>query len=284
MNAHVSIDPTRRTIEGHGGIPINVWDYGGDGPTLILCHCTGTVSRVWDPIIEGLQGSYRVYAPDTRGHGESGKPSELDAYAWSNTGQDLYAMIEQLDLGKGLFAAGHSAGATQIAYCQFQHPGTFSRAVLIDPIIGPQAAFASPSPMGDAARHRKREFDSKEEALENFMSKRPMNTWARACVEAYVTHGFSATDEGHAILKCLPEIEGAIYDRGGAPDLFLRLHELSFDQLTHVSGTESNVKALIDLQRTALSSAKVIDIEGASHFIPQEYPGEVSEILRATFA
>lgn len=276
--------PIALTIEGHDGVPINVWDYGGDGPNLVLCHCTGTHARTWDPIVKMLNGEFRILAPDTRGHGDSGRPEDLDAYNWSNMGKDLLAIMERLALGPETFAAGHSAGGTQIAYCQFQHPGTFSRAVLIDPIIGPKGLTSSPSPMGDAARRRRFEFPSKEDALANFMSKPPMNAWMPECVEAYVNFGFEDTAEGTVVLKCSPEIEGAFYDRGGVPDLFERLAEVSFEGLAHVTATESNVKPMIELQRPALISAEFIEIEGASHFIPQERPDEVAEILRRTFA
>ncbi|HIA46416.1 MAG TPA: alpha/beta hydrolase [Candidatus Hydrogenedentes bacterium] len=66
--------------------------------------------------------------------------------------------------------------------------------------------------------------------------------------------------------------------------MFERLAEVSFEKIAHVTATESNVKAMIELQRPALASAEYIEIEGASHFIPQERPKEVADILRATFA
>ncbi len=276
--------PIALTIDGHNGVPINVWDYGGDGPNLVLCHCTGTHARMWDPIVKLLNGAFRILAPDTRGHGDSGKPEDHDAYDWKNMGKDLQIVMEQLELGSDTFAAGHSAGATQITYCQFQHPGTFSRAVLIDPIIGPRGLTSSPSAMGNVARRRRSEFSSKSDALANYTSKPPLNSWVPECVEAYVNFGFEDTAKGTAVLKCAPDIEGAFYDRGGAPDLFERLAEVSFEKIAHVTASESNVKAMIELQRPALASAEYIEIEGASHFIPQERPEEVAEILRATFA
>ncbi|MCH7910243.1 MAG: alpha/beta fold hydrolase, partial [Candidatus Hydrogenedentes bacterium] len=64
----------RRRVTGFDGVALNVWDLGGDGPPLLLCHCTGTHGRVWDPLLPRLLEHFHVYAPDTRGHGDSEKP------------------------------------------------------------------------------------------------------------------------------------------------------------------------------------------------------------------
>jgi len=52
----VKVTPTAHTVSGHEGFPINVWDYGGDGPVLLLAHCTGAVARTWDPVVRHLDG------------------------------------------------------------------------------------------------------------------------------------------------------------------------------------------------------------------------------------
>ena len=278
------LNPTQLTIEGHNGVPINVWDYGGDGPDLVLCPCTGTLSRLWDPIVKLLNGDFRIVAPDMRGHGDSGKPEDLDSYEWSLSSEDLYAVTEQLELGPTIYAAGHSAGATQVVYCQLHHPGTFTRAVLIDPIIGPAQPKEGPNFLGDGARRRRREFPSKADAIANFSSKPPMNSWVPECVEAYVNFGLDDSQGDTATLKCPPEVEGRNYDRGGAPELFERLSEVSFEKFSHVTSDKSNVREMVLLQRPKLPDAEIIDIEGASHFIPQERPEEIAEIIRSTFA
>ena len=90
-----SLSPTSHIVNGYKDVAINVLDYGGDGPNLILCHCTGTCARVWDPIVARLLPHFHVWAPDARGHGDSGKPEDPDVYAWRNSGEDLRAIIER---------------------------------------------------------------------------------------------------------------------------------------------------------------------------------------------
>jgi pimeloyl-ACP methyl ester carboxylesterase len=276
------LSPISKTVEGYSGVPINVWDYGGDGPDLVLCHCTGTHARIWDPLVPELLKHFRVLAPDTRGHGLSGKPDDLAQYEWLHSGDDLLAVVEQLALGPVVHAVGHSAGAAQVAYCQLYHPGTFNRAVLIDPIIGPPEAFSKPNPLGELARRRKREFESLAAARDRFGSKPPMEYWTSESLDAYVSFGLEERADGTATLRCPPEVEGVVYDGGGALDVFPRLSEISFEKFAHVTASNSNVRGLIEVQRPGFSEAKFVEIPGAGHFIPQEKPSETLAIILDT--
>jgi len=274
----VELSPERITVEGYQGVDINVWDYGGDGTPLILCHCTGTHARIWDPIAALLKDQFRIIAADTRGHGDSGKPDDLDAYTWKNSGFDLYNVIQHFRL-TDVRAVGHSAGASQICYGELAHPGTFHSTVLMDPIIGPpNSPDGGASPMGDAARRRREVFSSFQEAIERFGSKPPLNSWTKETLEAYVQFGFDTQDDETVKIKCPGRIEGTIYDRGGAYDVFQRLEELTFPA-TLVTGEHSNVKHMIDIQRDRMPNNDFQEIPQASHFIPQEYPQEIADII-----
>ncbi|MCI4358679.1 MAG: alpha/beta hydrolase [Thermoplasmata archaeon] len=46
----------------------------GQGPALLLLHGLGGDHRVWEPLLPGLTGEFRVLAPDLRGHGETPAP------------------------------------------------------------------------------------------------------------------------------------------------------------------------------------------------------------------
>lgn len=281
------LNPKKVTVEGHGGVPINVWDHGGDGPNVMLCHCTGTHGRIWDPLVPELLERFRVLAPDTRGHGFSGKPEGADNYVWAKSGADLLAVVQQLELGPEVYAVGHSAGAAQIAYTQLHHPGTFKRAVLIDPIIGPPEFFDYPdgsSYLGEAARRRVREFPSIEEARERFAAKPPMSLWTPETLDAYLEFGFEIGPDGSAKLLCRPEIEGYIYDNGGAVDVFPRISEIKLDRAVHVSADKSNVRAIIETQRPGFEKFPFTELVDTTHFIPQERPVEVLSIIFSTFS
>ena len=55
-----------------GDIPIAYVDEG-DGPPVILVHCSSGSHRMWRALIDELKGSCRVIAPDLIGYGRSGR-------------------------------------------------------------------------------------------------------------------------------------------------------------------------------------------------------------------
>lgn len=48
--------------------------WGRDGPRLVLLHPIGFSHDTWDEVAAGLEGKYRLLAPDLPGHGRSDKP------------------------------------------------------------------------------------------------------------------------------------------------------------------------------------------------------------------
>ncbi len=271
------LSPVAMRIEGEGGVGINTWDFGGEGPNLMLVHCTGTHGRVWDPLIPALLEHFHVYSIDTRGHGDSDKPEDPDLYTWRLSGNDLVRVIEALGIGGDVRALGHSAGAAHVCYAALLKPGLISRMVVIDPIIGPDHAFSGENPLAIAARKRRKIFESREAAIANYASKPPMNAWDPLALEAYVRFGFRDLPDGTIELKCPPEVESELYNRGGAIDIFERLGEIDIPT-TLITADKSNVRTLAELQNTLLSGHEFHILEGVSHFIPQEVPEEIVQI------
>lgn len=272
-----------RRVEGLHGVGINVWDYGGDGPPLLLLHCTGTNARVWDPVVQHLKARFRCIAPDTRGHGDSDTPEDLDLYEWRYSGSDTLGVIEAFGLDTPLFACGHSAGAAHICYAELERPGTFTRPVLIDPIIGPANFFPTPNPLAEGARRRRNEFESVTSAHARFGSKPPMSEWDPAALDAYVRYAIEEQPDGTAVLKCPGPIEAAVYDRGGSPDVFERLGSLTFEPLL-ITSADSDVKALAHKQRDRFPNATFRELAQGSHFIPQEQAETVAEMILDWFS
>ena len=278
MSDVTTLNPVPRDIAGHGGVNIRVWDHGGTGPALVLSHCTGTISRVWDPLVPALRERFHVYAHDTRGHGDSGKPDNLDAYTWINTGRDFLAIVDALGLSRPILAAGHSAGAAQVAYAEWLQPGTVSKAVLIDPIIGPKEFFNRENPLSIAARKRRNVFENREVARERWGARPPLGLWDKRVLGAYVQHGLRDREDGQVELKCPGEVEAEIYARSGSTDLFDHLGELN-TEVTLVTSDNSNVRYLALMQQPLYKRCTLIDLVGPTHFIPQEIPDEIAKMI-----
>ncbi|HEX73470.1 MAG TPA: alpha/beta fold hydrolase [Candidatus Hydrogenedentes bacterium] len=271
-------EPARIRIAGHDGVALNVWDYGGAGPTLLLCHCTGTTGRIWDPLVTHLRQSFHVYALDSRGHGDSDKPTEREAYTWENCGRDALKVAEHLNVAEGLFAAGHSGGGTHLVHAELLRPGTFRKMALLDAIVAPHAAFTGKNPMSRIAQRRRESFASRAEARAHFAAKPPMSAWNAAALDAYVAHGLEDRPDGRVWLKCPRRVEAYFYEMAPGCDAFEHIHEIAVPTLL-VTAEHSNVGFLPRMQRERMPGAQMRVLPRASHFFPQEDPEATARIL-----
>jgi pimeloyl-ACP methyl ester carboxylesterase len=100
------------SVEGEGGVPLNVVEWSSQGPPLLLLHGFGLSSRVWDPVAPSLLERFRVLGLDLRGHGESGHDPDF-RYHYIVIGKDVVRVLDGLELETthmvGHSIAGHAA-------------------------------------------------------------------------------------------------------------------------------------------------------------------------------
>ncbi len=275
--------PEPLDLPGHDSVPIRVWDHGGDGPPLLLSHCTGGVARLWDPVIRALGAGYRCIAIDSRGHGDSGSPRDRQAYVWEHSARDVLCVADALGLAESITAIGHSAGGAHVLRAAQRAPGRFARLALIDAIVVPPGFFTGENPLAARARKRRASFPGRAAARRRFASKPPMETWDAAALDAYVRHGIGVSEDGVFRLKCRPEVEAWCYELAGMPEAFASLPSLQCPVLL-VTGEHSEVRKLVALQAGRLPHARVEVLPGVGHFVPQEAPEALAEVLRAWLA
>lgn len=78
---------TERT-ETVGGLKLRVLEGGSGSPLVILHHSTGNPG--WTPIHEALAKSFKVYAPDMPGFGQSERPE------WARDPRDVAILVNRL--------------------------------------------------------------------------------------------------------------------------------------------------------------------------------------------
>lgn len=282
MPQPLQTEPRAIRVPGHG-VATNVWDHGGDGPPLVVTHCTGTHARVWDPLISALTPNFHVYAFDTRGHGDSDQPADPEAYDWRLFADDLISGIDALELGEGLFGLGHSAGATQFYFAELKKPGLFAKAVMIDPVLFPKEFHNGEDSLEGPARRRRNDFESRGAARARYASKPPMDAWHPLVLDAYIQHAFRDLDDGAVTLKCPGHIEAEVYAHSNAGGAFERLGEIQTDILL-VTAEHSDLRRAAKLQHGELPRSRYHEIKGAGHFVPQEKPDEVMELALEHFS
>jgi pimeloyl-ACP methyl ester carboxylesterase len=265
------------------GLRFHYLDWRGEGPDLLFVHPTGFVADIWRPLAERLKTHYRVVALDTRGHGESDKPAE--DYGWPSFARDLESFIAAVGLSNPI-GIGHSAGATAIAVCEATRPGSFRRAVLMEPILfyGPaRTRFTLESnPMAAGTMKRRANWPSKQAVLASYSSRPPFQAWDGEILRQYVEHGFAEQPDGSVQLKCPPEAEARMYLWGPYELPTAELMPRITCPVLLIRGAESTALSAEAARRTQalLPDSQLVTMPG-THFAPFEHPRRAEEeILR----
>jgi 3-oxoadipate enol-lactonase len=120
--------PIQHVQAGQVRLAYRTWG-SAQAPALVLLHALGQDSSDWAPVATALASSWRVYAPDLRGHGASDWPG---SYAIEQLTTDLAAFLDALDLTQ-VALGGHSIGGPPAYLYAARHPDRVTRLVLEDP-------------------------------------------------------------------------------------------------------------------------------------------------------
>jgi pimeloyl-ACP methyl ester carboxylesterase len=104
----------------------------GKGDPVVVLHGYAETSHMWLPLINELEKTHTVIAPDLRGAGESAAPA--DGYTKANMARDIHALVESLGYKK-VEIVGHDIGL-MVAYAYAaQYPDEVSKIVLMDAFL-----------------------------------------------------------------------------------------------------------------------------------------------------
>ena len=284
--------PRRDRCTTPDGLDIAVYDFGGQGPDLLLVHATGFCAEVFGPLARSLGVRYHCWGLDLRAHGQSDRPRDGN-FAWSGFTTDVLTAITHLGL-QGPTAFGHSCGGAAVLLAEEARPGTFSSlycfepVVFAEPVSGALANFAE-NPLTVGARRRRETFPSAEDAFLNFTSKPPFRDLDPEALRCYVEAGFELIppDEGgdgrSVRLLCRREDEAEVYAQGASHGAFGHLGEIDC-QVTLGCGerTDAFGPSYLEADAAQLQHSTVEVIPGIGHFGPLQQPELVaSSVLRA---
>ena len=128
----------------------------GDGPPIVLLHGFPEIGRYWFPVMARLAAGFRVIAPDLRGYGASGRPSDPDDYGIDALCADVAAVLDGLGLERAhivghdwggvlawWFAAASPARVRSLTAINAPHPVAFQRRLNSDPDQRRRSAYIS---------------------------------------------------------------------------------------------------------------------------------------------
>lgn len=115
------------------GIALNLVDYGGDGPTLLLAPGLTANARAFDALAAALDGRVRLLAIDLRGRGLSDQP--VVGYTFADHAADIVGLLDALGIERA-HLGGHSFGGLLALYLAAHSPQRVARLALLDAAVG----------------------------------------------------------------------------------------------------------------------------------------------------
>ncbi len=131
-------NPGSRIVEGAGGVPLVVQEWGNpDGIPVLMLHgfSFGAVSfkNQIGPIAEQI----RFIAPDLRGHGLSAKPWTPEAYAGTEVwAEDIAAIVKAFELNRPVIVGWSFGGYVAMDYLRHCGADCASGLVLVSSLAG----------------------------------------------------------------------------------------------------------------------------------------------------
>jgi pimeloyl-ACP methyl ester carboxylesterase len=123
---------TTRTIDLGDGTATTLEQWGNSGPAVLCVHGIASSRKSWVRTAEALAGSYRVFAYDQRGHGDSAAVAGPMTHAQSV--RDVLTVSAAI--GSEIFALlGHSWGGTIVL--RGGRELACKRVIAVDPMIRP---------------------------------------------------------------------------------------------------------------------------------------------------
>ena len=104
------------------GVQLEVLDWGGSGPPLVLLTGQGDTAHTFDKFAPKFTDKHHVYAITRRGFGSSTKPPPTgDNYDADRLGDDVLAVLDALKIEKPVLA-GHSLAGEELSSIGTRHP------------------------------------------------------------------------------------------------------------------------------------------------------------------
>ncbi len=267
-------------------ICLHEWE--GEGPTFLLLHATGFHGRVWDHIIKRFPDRH-VIAWDMRSHGAS--DNAILPKLWTDLGEDLFAVVEQLNL-KQIHGVGHSCGGHLAILAAAKFPLLFKKLLLLDPVVFPKQLlpfFKEQADKDHPVARRRNQWASVEEMYTRFKDRKPYNSWTPEILMDYCKHGLvTSKDETRLELACPPEAEAEVYRtcygdyiypmlaRVNAPTTVVRARRRRPEEPLH----DFSPSPTWELLAENMPNAKDIYVADHSHFLPMENPGAVLHMMK----
>ena len=237
-------------------------------PPLVLLHGLTGHAHIWDHMAPQFAERFHVYAPDQRGHGDTGHAA---SYATQDFVEDLEALVRHWGIDQfvlmGLSMGGHNAMAYTLA-----HPERVSRLIIID--IPPKMDRRNAPNYEQAvklAESGHKHFATFDDAVRDARAGTPTAPEANL---RYRTHwNLRANSDATTQFKYDPKVS-SLWDPA---DLSTRLGDNTAPTLLVRGGKTTVLPANIaKAMMAALPDADFVEIAESGHSVPTDRPEELA--------
>lgn len=263
---------------------------GAAAPPLHLMPANGFPPQCYLPLLRALPG-YRAFCLPPRAlWGDQEAPA--GHRGWDEAADDMLAGLEAHDIHNSV-AIGHSLGGVVSMLALLKQPGRFRALIMLDPVLLPEKMLQfiararrdgsiEQLPLVQAARRRRRQFDSQVDAFQRFRTKPLFADWTDDALWLYVRHGTRASADGGGIeLVWSPDWEA---------HYFATVYRQVWQDLPKVDGlapvlvvrganTETFFESEVEQARRALPSAQFVDLDGQGHLFPLAAPKLTAQVI-----
>ena len=243
----------------------------GSGAPLLLVHGFPLDHTMWRGQIEALSDQHRVIAPDLRGFG--GSSAGGDVLTMESHADDLARLLDALGIDKPIVLCGLSMGG-YVAW-QFAARHSHRLAKLI------QCDTRSAADSAEAASARR---TLAERVLEEGAGIVADAMLPKLFAAATATEQPALVDDTRRVILSTPPATIAAALRGMAerPDMTAKLAEIRVPTLV-VCGEHDAITPADEMRRVAaaIDGAGYVEIAGAGHMAPLEFPAAWNSALRA---
>jgi 2-succinyl-6-hydroxy-2,4-cyclohexadiene-1-carboxylate synthase len=235
--------------------------------TLILLHGFAGTGRMWDPVIDRLDGErYRALAPDIRGHGAAHARRPIGFPECAQDAADL--------VGDTATLCGYSMGGRIALHAALLAPERFTRLVLVATTAGiaDDVATRAQRAAQDEQLARFMETHSIEEFADRWASQ-PL--FAGTPPEAAAFWRSDILDNHPTALAAALRGLGS----GWMVPLWERLDTLTMPATIVVGETDGRFREFGARLQECLPNAQTVVVEGVGHGIPRDAPRELATIL-----
>jgi len=242
----------------------------GPGPVVLLLHGFPFNRSMWSAQLSSIGSTYRVIAPDLRGHGESDAPG--GDYTMDEMADDVIELLDQLHIQEQVVLGGLSMGGYVALSLITRYPERFRALMLMDTRAGADSTGTA------LAREEQAKLVEKTNSVEPVVSSLPPKLFSPISlsrrldqVELTVEMMEQTTPRG---------VAGALRGMAKRPDRTSELGQIQVPTLILV-GADDQVTppSEAEAMARAIPNAQLVIIPEAGHLAPMENASACNEAI-----